>query len=146
LLIGSGPVEAALRETVGGDGPQNVHFRPFQTQADMPKYYAASDGLILPSLFEPWGLVVNEAMACGLPVLVSGRCGCAEDLVVSGENGSTFDPFDLNQIRECLRAFAAMSSGDLDRMGRRSREMIKPWTADRAAESILDACRGAVAG
>lgn len=143
LLTGGGPLDGALRETVRREGFRNVHFRPFQAQAEMPRYYAVADGLILPSLFEPWGLVVNEAMAAGLPVFVSDRCGCAEDLVQPGENGSIFDPFEVDRIRECLGAFAAFSDGDLERMGQRSREMIEPWSANQAAASILEAARGA---
>lgn len=146
LLTGGGPLEAALREAAARQGMQNVYFRPFQTQAEMPKFYAAADGSILPSLFEPWGLVVNEAMASGLPVLVSERCGCAEDLVQPGGNGLIFDPFSVDRIRECLGAFAGFSEGDLERMGQRSREIIEPWNADRAAASILGAARGAVGG
>ena len=145
LLAGGGPLEAKLKQAVTGAGLRNVCFRSFQAQAEMPKFYAAADGLILPSLFEPWGLVVNEAMASGLPVFVSERCGCAEDLVQAGANGLIFDPFDVGQIGECLHAFAGFGDGDLERMGRRSREIIEPWSAGRAAASILEAARGAAA-
>jgi glycosyltransferase involved in cell wall biosynthesis len=146
LLAGGGPLEAALRGQAARQTPRNIHFRPFQNQAEMPKYYALADGLILPSLFEPWGLAVNEAMASGLPVFVSQRCGCAEDLVQPGENGMIFDPFDDGRIRDCLRSFAEFSDSALQRMGQRSREIVEPWNADRAAASFLDAFRGAAGG
>jgi 1,2-diacylglycerol 3-alpha-glucosyltransferase len=71
---------------------QRVHWPGFVQYPDLPVYYALADAFILASTIEPWGLVVNEAMACGLPVLVSDRCGCAPDLVPEGQNGFTFKP------------------------------------------------------
>jgi hypothetical protein len=67
-------------------------------------------------------------------------------LVQPGENGLMFDPFDDGRIRDCLRSFAEFSDGALLRMGQRSREIVEPWNADRAAASFLDAFRGAAGG
>jgi glycosyltransferase involved in cell wall biosynthesis len=64
--------------------------------------YAASDLLVFPSLADPWGLVVNEAMACGLPVLCSQLAGCADDLIAPGETGWLCDPTDPAGLRDAL--------------------------------------------
>ncbi|NDB75533.1 MAG: glycosyltransferase, partial [Verrucomicrobia bacterium] len=67
-----------------------AHFVGFKNQSELPPFYAAADFLVLPSVSETWGLVVNEAMACGLPAIVSETVGCAPDLVTEGETGFTF--------------------------------------------------------
>jgi glycosyltransferase involved in cell wall biosynthesis len=75
-----------------------VHFFGFIQYDELPYFYNHAKALILPSWSDQWGLVVNEAMACGLPVLVSEKCGCAPDLVVNGKNGFTFDPNDPEEF------------------------------------------------
>jgi glycosyltransferase involved in cell wall biosynthesis len=84
---------------------------------------------------EPWGLVANEAMASGLPLIVSRRCGCAEDLVAEGENGWLFDPASAGDLTACLTAVSALEGDSLRSMGRRSLEIISRFsTATWAAE------------
>ncbi len=89
LMVGDGPlrgaVEAAIRAT---NAP--VRLAGFMNQSAMPTAYAAADVLVLPSVSETWGLVVNEAMACGLPAVVSDRVGCAPDLVTDAETGYVY--------------------------------------------------------
>jgi len=103
VMVGSGEEESALRKLCGelglrvydktqcglkaesrangSDAPPGVHFYGFRQIEDNPVFYALADVFILPSLWEEWGLVVNEAMACGLPVVVSETVGSAEDLL-----------------------------------------------------------------
>ncbi len=90
------------------------------------------------STTEQWGLVVNEAMAAGLPVLVSERCGCAPDLVRDGVNGFTFDPYDPGQLADLM---LKVSSDQCDRlaMGRASQEIIKDWGPERFADGLMQA-------
>ena len=78
-----------------------VHFYPFMSQEELKPFYHNASWFILPSRFgETWGLVVNEAMASGLPVLVSEQSGCASTLVKKGINGYTFSPNDENGLSD----------------------------------------------
>lgn len=136
--------------TVAGDGPERpnleraaaelgiedrVRFLGNIGYQDLPDVYAEADVFIHPSLSEPWGLAVNEAMAAGLPVLVSARCGCATDLVGTSANGSIFEP-SVEGIREAL-AHAIDRQGDWVAMGARSREVISHWGLDLYADNVM---------
>src|SRR6185369_15110785 len=90
---------------------------------------------VLASTSETWGLVVNEAMASGLPVIVSRRCGCARDLVAEGRNGFTFDPFDVESLTRQLQRMAAPDT-DRAAMSRASREIIAHWTPALWAQNL----------
>jgi 1,2-diacylglycerol 3-alpha-glucosyltransferase len=136
VVCGSGPLEASLQEQARGIA--GVHFPGFKQVDQLPIYYGLAGAFILPSShFEQWGLVVNEAMASGLPVLVSRACGCSHDLVRPGINGYTFNPF----ITESLTALMLkISSGvmDLEAMGRASQEIIAAWAPETFAENLLN--------
>ncbi|MEM8681239.1 MAG: glycosyltransferase family 1 protein, partial [Planctomycetota bacterium] len=113
-IVGDGPQEAELlrlREVLGLQ--RFVHFLGFQQYDRLPTLYALSQALVHPSTSEQWGLVVNEAMACGLPVVVSNRCGCVRELVHEGRNGATFDPQNLQaltmRLQECVERESELS-------------------------------------
>ena len=90
VFVGSGELEADLRRTAEQQRIPTI-FEGFRNQSELPAYYAASDVLVLPSdAGETWGLVVNEAMACGLPAIVSDAAGCAPDLIEEGVTGFIF--------------------------------------------------------
>lgn len=155
LIVGSGPEEARLRElasllgltiTPVDDCPRTgeVNFYGFCPNRDTAAIYALASAFILPSLEEEWGLVVNEAMACGCPVLVSDRAGCCEDLVADGVNGFVFDPSDADSIASVFRRFLDASPEKKSEMGIASRRRISAWdlhcfasNAIRAAEFAL---------
>jgi glycosyltransferase involved in cell wall biosynthesis len=84
---------------------------------------------------EQWGLVVNEAMASGLPVLVSKRCGCAADLVQEGGNGWTFDPRNEEEMATLMLKVASDEKERL-KMGRKSRQIITEWGPARFASGL----------
>jgi len=102
VLVGSGPEEMSLRQQVAQSSIKGVWFEGIRQIDELPLYYARAKCFVLPSKSEPWGLVVNEAMASGLPVLVSNRCGCVADLVRDGTNGFVFDPFDTRSLAALL--------------------------------------------
>jgi glycosyltransferase involved in cell wall biosynthesis len=114
----------------------HVSMPGFKQYAELPLYYGSAAAFIHASTTEQWGLVVNEAMASGLPVLVSNRCGCAPDLVREGFNGFTFDPFNIEQLAELMRGVAQMGPAHLAKMGMRSREIVAHWGMDRFAEGL----------
>jgi glycosyltransferase involved in cell wall biosynthesis len=136
VLVGDGPRRDALTaqvETLGLE--DDVVFPGFRQYDELPPYYGLADAFVLPSTHEQWGLVVNEAMAAGLPVLVSDRCGCAPDLVVEGETGFTFDPYVPEAIAEALGRLPADGTA-LEKMGRASREHIRDWTPQTFARNL----------
>lgn len=118
---------------------RSVHFPGFKQYGDLPAYYGLASAFILPSTSEQWGLVVNEAMASGLPVLVSEACGAAS-LVRGGENGFTFDPDDVGGMSR-LMAHMASAEVDRDAMGRRSEQLIANWGPERFGKGMVEAIR-----
>jgi glycosyltransferase involved in cell wall biosynthesis len=102
LIVGSGDLEKQLRSHATRlDLP--VSFAGFLNQRELSSAYAAADALVLPSdSCETWGLVVNEAMACGLPAIVSDQVGCAEDLVQPGLTGLVYPCHDVNKLAEAM--------------------------------------------
>ncbi|MEQ1688433.1 MAG: glycosyltransferase family 4 protein [Sphingopyxis sp.] len=126
LIIGSGDYEPQLREQAASLGLERITFAGFVNQAALPAAYAASDVFVLPSENENWGLIVNEVMAAGLPVVVTREVGCTPDLVHHGDNGFLYDTGDVGALGAALTTLAA--DGALRaRMGKRSREIIAQW-------------------
>jgi glycosyltransferase involved in cell wall biosynthesis len=107
LVAGSGELEAHIRATAASSGVP-VHLLGFRNQTEMPAAYAAADCLVLPSNGrETWGLVANEALACGRPIIVSEACGCAPDLGRDGGAGRTFPMGDTEALAHMIGALAA---------------------------------------
>ena len=137
VVCGAGPLEPVLRSDAAG--LRGVHFPGFLQAPELSRYYGLAGAFILASShFEQWGLVVNEAMAAGLPVLVSKTCGCSPDLVQERMNGFTFDPYDVKSL---ARLMGKMSSDavDLKTMGDASQRIIAQWTPEVFAENLLKA-------
>jgi glycosyltransferase involved in cell wall biosynthesis len=95
--------------------------------------------LVLPSHSEPWGLVVNESLSYGCPVVVSNVCGCVPDLVIDGVTGYSFEVGNVGALAAAMLLTADMSA---DRVGVANRclEVIAGFTPERAASQILDGC------
>jgi glycosyltransferase involved in cell wall biosynthesis len=133
VFVGSGPLEVELRRAASGRS--NVHFLGFQNQSRMPVAYRMGHVCVLPSRgeTETWGLAVNEAMACGLPVMVSDRVGCGPDLVQPEKTGIIFPSEDGDALGRGLQRLL----GDAQlrgAMGAAGRDLIESWSIDTAAE------------
>lgn len=135
LLVGDGEDRASL-EALMHDLP-TVRFVSGQSWQQVPAYLALSDALVLPSYSEPWGLVVNEAMVCGLPVLVSDRCGCAPDLVEPGINGFIFDPYQPQELIDGLTKLMTSNPRERIQMGLASRVQIAQYSPESVANGML---------
>ncbi len=136
VLVGDGPerplLEARIRE-LGLD--KDVILSGFRQYPELPAFYGLAGAFVIASTCEPWGLVVNEAMAAGLPVLVSNLCGCAPDIVEPGVNGFIFDPANPRELAGYLEAIAA-DGCDRAAMGRRSRSIIARYSPDDFARTL----------
>lgn len=135
VILGTGPREAALRALVSERTIPDVVFAGFQQMEQLVAYYALAAVFIHPARQEQWGLVVNEAMACGLPVLVSKTVGAASDLVKEGSNGFTFDPSEAGQLDALLQKVSAPNF-PLHDFGLASREIISHWTPEHFARGF----------
>jgi glycosyltransferase involved in cell wall biosynthesis len=135
VLVGSGPQEPVLRAQA--KELRDVVFAGFQQGDAVSAYYGLASSLVLPSISETWGLVVNEAMAAGLPVLVSHRCGCVPELVRSGVNGYVCDPLDTEGM---ARLLGVMSSeiADAGKMAEASRQIVALYTPETWAQTLAD--------
>lgn len=135
VMVGRGPQDELLhRRAQGLDG---VTFAGFQQPDQLPPFYGLASCLVLPSVSETWGLVVNEAMAAGLPVLVSHRCGCVPELVRPGWNGYLCDPLDIAGM---ARSMAVLSSPavEIDQLGAASRRIVALYTPETWAHGLAD--------
>jgi glycosyltransferase involved in cell wall biosynthesis len=145
ILLGDGEMRPALEAQVAKlNLKDHVSMPGFKQYAELPLYYGSAGAFIHASATEQWGLVVNEAMASGLPVLVSNRCGCASDLVKKGINGFTFDPVSSGQLAELMRRVAEMEPARRAQMGARSRELIAQWGTERFASGLTQAVETAL--
>jgi len=146
VICGDGPMMGVVQEKRKVLGLESAVGLPGFVQLDgLPPYYAFAKALWLPSQSETWGLVVNEAMACGLPVLVSRAAGCAADLVAEGENGWTFDPTSADEMAEGLVRMHRLPQTRREAMGRRGRQIIADWGLDRFAEHLWKAVQAGLA-
>lgn len=145
VMVGDGPQRAELLDIERAEELSDVIWPGFKQSNELPLYYAFAGCFILPSVLEPWGLVVNEAMASGLPILASRRCGCATDLVVPGENGFTFDPDDVDELAGLMKKIATQLPQQRQAMCDISRKLISRWTPEVWAEQVVSAVRCAVA-
>ena len=102
-----------------------VIFAGFRQIAELPAFYADAGAFIHPALSEPWGLVINEAMASGLPILSSNNVGAAEELVIDGETGYLFDPTDLQAISAAMQRIADMPEDRRQQMGESARALVE---------------------
>jgi glycosyltransferase involved in cell wall biosynthesis len=141
LVVGSGPLEQAMRQQVDDLGVPDVHFAGFLNQSRISEAYTAADVLALPSdANESWGLVVNEAMNHELPVVVSTEVACGPDLVHPGETGyivSTKGPDDLAQKLLSL----TLDSELRQRLGANALKTIDKWGIDATVAGVLAAAR-----
>lgn len=145
VLLGDGPLMPAIRSQVQRLGlVGHVHFPGFKQYDELPVYYGLASAFIQASTSEQWGLVVNEAMASGLPVLVSERCGCAPDLVRQGVNGFTFDPYDIDGLAALMLRISG-GECDLAALGQESRSVVSGFSPRTFAENMLKAAEAALA-
>lgn len=127
FIVGDGPFRGEFENHIKKFNIENVKIIGFQPQEKTPIFYAAADVLVLPSLRETWGIVVNEAMCFGLPVITSDRVGAAVDLVRHGYNGFMFPSGDAEKFSICLESLINMPLDERKIFGQRSSKIIEEW-------------------
>ncbi|MEI6231543.1 MAG: glycosyltransferase [Planctomycetota bacterium] len=143
VVLGDGPTRPEVERCISDQNLEGHVLLPgFKQYADLPVYYGLGGAFVLASSTEQWGLVVNEAMAAGLPVLISEACGCAPDLVKDGVNGFVFDYRNPNALAEYMRKLAS-GECDLSAMANASRTIVADYTPESYAEGFMRAARTA---
>lgn len=107
VLVGDGDERRRLEALAVELALERVRFAGFRNQTELPRFFALADVFVLPSRHEPWGLIVNEAMASGCPVVVSSDVGCHPDLVTNGVEGVVYAQGDIAALTEALRQVLA---------------------------------------
>ncbi len=144
VYVGDGPLHKELEIRAASLGiADRVRFLGFVNQSGLPAVYAASDLLVLPSDFEPFGLVVNEAMVCGCPAVVSDRVGAKYDLIREGETGYVFPCGDIAALANILSELLA-DRPRLARMGAAAKVRMESWTPEMNVDSFAQAVELAV--
>jgi 1,2-diacylglycerol 3-alpha-glucosyltransferase len=135
VFVGDGPARLALLQRATAANPASIQVVGFAQRERLAAYYALADIFVFPTHTDPWGLVVNEAMACALPVIASSAAGCVEDLVEDGWNGCVFPAGDVDQLAAAMDELAR----DAERrslMGQRSRERIEQYSPEAWAAGM----------
>lgn len=136
-IVGNGILENKLKEKCLSFQPdlrKNIIFWDFQNQQQMPLIYNTCDVFVLPSKSETWGLSVNEAMACGKPVIVSDNCGCHADLVENGKNGFVFQSDNIDSLEKVLQKIADKKL--IEKMSQNSRNIISEWNLENKSAAL----------
>jgi glycosyltransferase involved in cell wall biosynthesis len=137
LVVGDGELRGSLEPEARAISPR-VTFAGFLNQGEIPRAYAVSDVLVLPSDGrETWGLVVNEAMACGLPVIISSEVGAGPDLVESRGSGLIYPMGDVGALSTALAR--TLDEGARRNMGARAQAISREFSAEVAARRVADA-------
>src|SRR3972149_2326633 len=143
LIVGTGMEEDALKKRCLHENIKDVIFAGFVDYEQLPGYFGLSDLFVLPSKEEVWGLVINEAMACGLPVITTVKVGASADLVRDGVNGFVVRDGEPHELYNAMRKIVA-DSGLRQKMADASGQMIKNFGAEHTARGVKEAILCAV--
>jgi 1,2-diacylglycerol 3-alpha-glucosyltransferase len=143
VLLGDGPLRETLNSQVSTLNLHgHVHLPGFKQYDDLPVYYALAKAFVHASTTEQWGLVVNEAIASRLPVIVSNRCGCVPELVKN--NGFTFDPMNEDELARRMLEIASLPDADREHLGDESRRIAAQFRPERFGEGLERAAAMAI--
>lgn len=138
IILGDGEERPTLERIIRDEKQPGAILAGFRQISELPSYYGLASAFIHPAFTEPWGLVVNEAMASGLPVLASKTLGCVKDLVIEGKTGLTFAPENVTELSNLMYG---ISNGqyDLIRMSKAAKRHIADWGLNRFAQGLSQA-------
>lgn len=137
-ILGDGELRTQYEEIIEDKGLINVHLVGFKSNEDTSKYYKAADVFVLPTRYDIWGLVVNEAMAYGLPVVTTNLCNAGLELIEDGINGYIIDPDDSESLLNSI----AMALENSEQLGINALNTIKKYTIENMAKAHLSLLQG----
>jgi len=140
VFVGDGADRTKLMERASEITPGTILFPGFAHREELAEFYSLADALVFPTHSDPWGLVVNEAMSCGLPVVATSVAGCTEDLVRDSWNGFVILPCDPPSLAGVMDRLAVDSALRVE-MGARSREKIREHSPEAWAQGLIDATK-----
>lgn len=138
VLVGDGEELSALRSQAEARELKRIVFAGYMPYMQLARCYAMADVFVHAATNEPWGVSVQEAIACGLPVVASSRVGSARDLVLQGRNGFVYASGDAAELR--ARLVATIDNLDLDLVKSANREVLERWNYARTWDGILEVC------
>lgn len=145
VFAGDGAQRAELeKEAAARNIANKIQFLGFVNQSQLPSLYKSADVLVIPSSYEPFGLVVNESMLCGCPVIASDRVGAVRDLIAHGETGYVYPCGDTTALSKTISA-ALQNSGALTSIQTNALAKIRTWSPQASAEALVGAVESAIA-
>jgi glycosyltransferase involved in cell wall biosynthesis len=145
-LVGGGPLEPAIRTQIATlPDPSRVRLLPFCQLEQLGRFYGQASAFVLASYTDQWGLVVNEAMAAGLPCLVSSACGCASDLIEHGVTGWCFDPCSPSALAALMLQAERQKLSECTAMQQAARQRLQGFTPEAFAAGLQHALKWAIA-
>ncbi len=144
IFAGEGPLRSELESAAASLGvTDRVRFLGFVNQRQLPAVYCAADLLVLPSEHDAFGLVINEAMLCGCPVVASDRVGAVRDLIQNGRTGFVYRCGDVSELASLLRRLSTHDP-PLSELGRAARARMQTWSPRESIEATVNAITRAV--
>lgn len=137
IVVGDGPQMSLIRQLVSENARSSVHLAGYVCYSNLSTYYATADIFIHPAHNECWGVSVNEAMVCGLPVIAADTVGAAADLVMEGVNGFVYPHGNITLLCDVMRR-CVTDKQNLMEMGRRSKKVIDVWGAEATSQRLID--------
>jgi glycosyltransferase involved in cell wall biosynthesis len=137
-IVGDGPLRAAVESAASRD--RRIHAVGHRDGEALANAYREAHVMVVPSLYEPWGLVVHEGLAHGLPVIVTDQVGAGDDLIDPGVNGYVVGAGSAEALAAAMRALMEWAPEQWAKAARRSDETLPRWTIDRAVEGFIRGC------
>jgi glycosyltransferase involved in cell wall biosynthesis len=143
-IAGTGPLETDLKQLTPPTLKEHIHWLGWVSYKALPLLYQKANCFVISSFIEPWGLVVNEAMAAGLPVLISDHCGCQPELCLQDRNGFGFEPSNAEELAQLMSKMSEMPIEERITMSEESRRIVANFTLETWRQAFVD-CVTAVA-
>ena len=138
VLVGDGRLRSQMLQSAASNGIDSIYFMGFQRREDIAKFYSLADLLVLPSLKETWGMVVNEGLCFSLPIVVSDQVGSGVDLVKHGVNGYVFPAGDIPALAEGIANLVDLPEDVRLEMGEKSWNIINDWSGRDIASVLVE--------
>jgi glycosyltransferase involved in cell wall biosynthesis len=138
VIVGDGEQRPALERRAAASGCPSIRFCGFRNQSELPRFFDIATVFVLPSRHEPWGLIVNEVMNAGKPIILSDDVGCHPDLLTNGVEGYLFPTGNVAALTQCLRKLLD-TPGAAERMGQRARARMAAWNFEEDVRGLRQA-------